>query len=223
MLGVRTASPFTAKAEAMLAMSGLDFRIERVDDPRKAPRGKLPVLLDGERVIPDSAHIQTHLERVHGVDFDGWLTPEQKAVGIAFRRLIEHHHYFIAGNMRWNMHSEAVRDNYFDTIPAPMRRVIFPFILRGVNKGYHEQGLGRHTMDEQIGFLAEDFEAISTQLGDKDFFFGDRPASIDASLFGMLHQALDCTLRTPATEEAERHANLRPYLERMKERFFGEG
>ena len=223
MLGVRTASPFTAKAEALLAMSGLPHRIEHVSDPRKAPRGKLPVLLDGGTAVPDSEHIRRHLETVHGVDFDGWLSDEQRAVATAFRRLAEHHLYFIAGNMRWNLHPDAVRDNYFATIPAPVRRVVFRLILRGVNKGYHEMGLGRHTIAQQTAFVEEDFAAISTQLGENDFLLGDRPASIDATMFGTLHQALDCTLRTPVTDAAERHANLRPYLRRMKERFFPEG
>ena len=223
ILGLRSPSPFTVKAEALLAMSGLPYRIERVSDPRKAPRGKLPVLVDGERTIPDSAHIQTHLEREHGVDFDGWLSPQERARATAYRRLVEDHLYFIAGNMRWNMHPDAVRDSYFKDIPALIRPLIFRGMLRGVNKGYREMGLGRHTEAEQSAFAREDIDAIATELGDRPFFLGDRPASIDASIYGALHQALDCELRTPVTNHAERHPNLRAYVDRATGRLFPEG
>ena len=220
VLGLRTASPFTLKAEALLAMSGLPYRVEHVSDPRKAPRGKLPVLIDGERTIPDSAHIQTHLEREHGVDFDGWLSDEQRARATAYRRLLEHHLYFIAGNMRWNMHPEAVRDGYFKDVPSLVRKLIFPPMLRGLNKGYRNMGLGKHTPVEQAAFVGEDMDALATELGNKPFLFGDRPASIDASLLGALHQALDCEVRTPVTDHAERHPAFRAYVDRMMERLF---
>ena len=219
-LGLRSPSPFTVKVEALLAMSGLPYEVRHVSDPRKAPRGKLPVLLDGDRVVPDSAHIQRHLEEHHGVDFDGALTDAEQATATAFRRLIEHHFYFIAGNLRWNMHPEAVRDAYFGDMPVPVRRLVFPLILRGVNKTARMQGLGRHTREELIRFAAEDIDAVAAQLGDRPFFLGERPTSIDASLYGMLHTLLDCELRTPLVDEAERHPNLRPYADRMTARLF---
>ncbi len=223
VLGLRSASPFTVKAEALLALSGQRYEVQHVSDPRKAPRGKLPVLLDGESTIPDSAHIQTHLERVHGVDFDSHLDERERATATAFRRLVEHHLYFIAGHLRWEMHPEAVRDSYFAMIPGPLRGIVFGMANRSVRKGMYLQGLGRHTREELVAFAQQDIEALSVELGDRDCFLGSRPASIDATVFGALHGILDCTLDTPLKAAAERRPNLRAYVDRMKARLFPSG
>ena len=220
VLGLRSASPFTVKAEALLAMSGLPHELRRVSDPRRAPRGKLPVLLDGDAVIPDSAHIQTHLERVHGADFDGSLDAARRATATAFRRLVEHHLYFIAGHLRWEMHPEAVRDGYFKDVPGPLRGVVFALANRQARRAMHGQGLGRHTRGELVAFAEQDVEALSTELGDRECFLGDRPTSIDATVYGALHGILDCTLDTPLKAAAEARPNLRAYVDRMTGRLF---
>ena len=43
--GLRNVSPFCLKVEMLLASLGLEFEIEEQSDPRKAPKGKLPVLV----------------------------------------------------------------------------------------------------------------------------------------------------------------------------------
>ena len=223
VLGLRSASPFTVKAEALLAMSGASYELQHVSDPRKAPRGKLPVLLDGETAIPDSAHIQTHLERVHGADFDGHLDARERATSTAYRRLVEHHLYFIAGHLRWERHPDAVRESYFAEIPGPLRRVVFALANRDVRRAMHLQGLGRHTEEQLVAFGVQDVDALSAELGERDFFLGDRPASIDASVYGALHGLLDCTLDSPLKAAAEAHPNLRAYVDRMTRRLFPDG
>ena len=49
--GLRNVSPFCLKVEMALTHLGLEFDYETEQDPRKAPKGKLPYLLiDGERI-----------------------------------------------------------------------------------------------------------------------------------------------------------------------------
>ncbi len=55
--GMRNASPLNLKAEALLAMSGLPYET-REAMPSKGPLGKLPALVDGSRVIGDSARMR---------------------------------------------------------------------------------------------------------------------------------------------------------------------
>ena len=50
-------SPFCQKVNIALDLSGLDYTIEVLADPRKAPKGKLPWLLDEGRSIADSEFI----------------------------------------------------------------------------------------------------------------------------------------------------------------------
>ena len=87
---MRNSSTFCEKAEALLAFTRLPYRRETAM-PNKGPRGKLPVLKDGDLVIPDSTHIQRHLETHYNIDFDGPLSAEQHADAEAYRRLGEEH------------------------------------------------------------------------------------------------------------------------------------
>ncbi|MEM7674702.1 MAG: glutathione S-transferase C-terminal domain-containing protein [Myxococcota bacterium] len=59
--GIRNASPFNMKAEALLKMAGLSYdAVEAL--PQKGPKGKMPTLIDGDQVIGDSSFIQRHLD-----------------------------------------------------------------------------------------------------------------------------------------------------------------
>ncbi|MEM7439852.1 MAG: Tom37 metaxin N-terminal-like domain-containing protein, partial [Pseudomonadota bacterium] len=93
--GELNGSPFCVKALALLQMSGLDFETEIIDDPRKQPKGKLPVLHDEGTVIPDSSLIRVHLEQKYGLDFDAGLDPRQKAESHAIVRMLEEGLYFL--------------------------------------------------------------------------------------------------------------------------------
>ena len=218
-LGVTSPSPFAVKADALLAMSGLAYEKE-FGDVRKAPKGKFPVLKDDERLIPDTSHIQAYLETEKGIDFDDHLSPEQLATATAFRRLNEHHFYFINAYFRWTDHGDSVRDTYFADVPKLMRGLIFKMVRRELFKSLHLQGLGRHTRDELIEFGRQDVEAIATHLGSNDYFFGKKPSSIDASLYGALHNLIDCEHDGPIKDFCEKHQNLVDYCTRFKAEIF---
>lgn len=81
-------SPYCVKAMCLLEMAGVQWQPEYLDNPSKMPMGKLPVLRDGEKLIPDSAHIQAHLEQA-GADFYPGLTTQERAQAHAFVRLAE--------------------------------------------------------------------------------------------------------------------------------------
>ena len=115
--GIRNASAFNLKAEALLAMSGLRFEKEEAL-PSKGPKGKLPALVDGDQTIGDSSLIQRHLEREHAIDFDGGLTPREVADAEAYRRMAEEWLYFIALWGRWLKMPEVTREAFFGSVMA---------------------------------------------------------------------------------------------------------
>ena len=81
--GQPSGTPFGVKATILLRMADLPHKIVYVDDPRKAPKGKMPLIVDGAQVIADSTFIRHHLEQAHGADFDAGLTAEQKGVSLS--------------------------------------------------------------------------------------------------------------------------------------------
>ena len=67
--GLPDPSPFVTKAEVLLKMAGLPYRMD-TKGFRKAPKGKLPYIRDGEDIIADSTFIRLHLEKRYNIDFD---------------------------------------------------------------------------------------------------------------------------------------------------------
>lgn len=187
IFGQPAASPFCVKAIWLLNMSGLPWQRQDLDDPRKMPHQKLPVLKAGDQLIPDSDNIRTYLEQ-QGADFDPGLSDMEKATARAFIRMAEEHMYFHIILDRWGDEAiwPRVRDTYFDMIPRPLRKLITGPMRKSVLKGMHAQGLGRLSPTERLARLEPDLHAISTRLWHGPFLFADRPTAADASVAAML-------------------------------------
>ena len=218
-MGLISPSPFSMKAIALMQMSGLEYEFVP-GDPRKAPKNKLPVLIEGIRTIPDSSHIQLYLEQDKQVDFDGELNAEQKAVALAFRALCEDHLYWVGVYDRWIMNADHVREEFFGDIPAPMRKIVFNKVQKDIRRNLYGQGMGRHSSDEIYAFGAADIQAITGYLEDKPFFFGDRPTSVDAIIFAFLiNNLVPRTTSYPPQCQVGSYPSLVAYCERFVERF----
>jgi metaxin len=72
--------------------------------------------------------------------------------------------------------------------------------------------------------VEEAFDALSTLLGEHDWFFGqEKPGLFDASLFSYSHLILDEQLGwtfNPLKDALERHGNLVRHSKRVWEKFF---
>jgi glutathione S-transferase len=215
-MGQKSPSPFSMKAIALMQLSGLDYTL-KPGDPRKGPKQKLPVLIDGEKIIPDSTHILAHLKSAHGVDLDQYLNSEQLAIAEAFRRMIEEHLYWVLVHSRWIENGDKIRDSFFAAVPAIARKFVFSMVVKQVKSALHGQGMGRHEVAEIHEFGAADLQAISDYLDDKNFFFGNEPASIDATIFGMLDCIIVPSLDTALKHAALSHENLVNFHKRFSE------
>lgn len=219
--GLPDPSPFVTKTMVLLKMAGLEFKTRR-GDPRKTPKGKLPVLHDNGTVIPDSGFIRRHLEQVHGIDFDAGLSAEQKAVGIAVTSMMEDRLYWAVVRERWlvDENFESGPKSFFRVVPAPIRPVIAAMIRRRVRRSLWSQGTGRHSREE-VGLIAADcLGALADIIGDKPFLLGDAPSGADASAYAFAGNALCPQFTGPVREAAEAHPALQAYCTRMTERYF---
>ncbi|TCO71282.1 glutathione S-transferase family protein [Rhodovulum euryhalinum] len=214
-MGMISPSPFSVKALLLLELSGMPFT--RVPgDPRKAPRGKLPVLVDNGQAIPDSEAIRAHLARAHGFDADAHLTTRQRAEAAAIRALVEEHLYWVLVHSRWIERPAETRAAFFGRLPAPLRRPVFALVRRQVDRALQGQGTGRHAPGEIHAMGAEGLAALATLLGDGPYLFGDRPSSIDTVIFGFLENVLAATLDTPLRAAAAAHPGLVAYHRRLR-------
>jgi glutathione S-transferase len=84
------------------------------------------------------------------------------------------------------------------------------------------QGMGRHTLNEQLQMGADNLKAIADWLGDQPFMHGDQPTAVDASVgtfvAGIHGDGFDTALR----QAARSHQNLGDYAARIKQHFYPE-
>ena len=217
--GLPSASPYSTKAMILLEMAGLDYET-KPGDPTKAPKRKLPVLIDGGTTIPDSHFIRRHLETTYGVDFDEGLSAVDRAVSTAMIALAEDRLYFAGLAERWLYpENQASLPELMDMVPKPIRGIITKLVIRSVRKALDGQGHGRHTREEGLAIGRSAIDAFAAHLGDKPFLMGAKPTSVDASVYPMLAGNRTRVFKTALRDAIEAHPNLVAYCARMGERF----
>ena len=80
--------------------------------------------------------------------------------------------------------------------------------------------MGRHTREEIVQFSKNDLTSLSVLLGDKPFFMGDVPSSIDASAYAFIAQQYGVPWEGPTKAHAKSLKNLVAYCDRMKKKFW---
>ena len=83
--GLPEISPFVTKTEVHLRMAGLDYS-KRQASPEESPKGQIPFIDDGGKLIGDSTFIRFHIEREYGIYLDQDLTPFGRATAVLGHR-----------------------------------------------------------------------------------------------------------------------------------------
>ncbi|NOR64352.1 MAG: glutathione S-transferase family protein [Rhodobacteraceae bacterium] len=216
--GAPSASPFGVKAMCFLKMAGAEWEMGRSSDPRKAPKAKLPVLIDGDVKIPDSEDIRSFLEQKYSVDFDEGLSAEQRAVSRAIIRMCDEHLYFALVCDRWlnDANWGVLREEFFGMIPKLVRGFVTNKIRQQVRMSMHAQGMGRHSVAERLARADMDIRAITALVGDKPFLFGEAPTAADASAAPVLAAMAGSPTETLLSKRLNADAPLMAYLGRVQ-------
>lgn len=218
--GEPSMSPFCMKLECYLRMAEIPFEV-KPSDLRRAPKGKIPYVDLGGELVGDSQLIIERLIAQYGDRLDHALTKEQRALARVTRRSIEEAGYFVGLFARWGDPEgwTHVRPAFAKILPAPL--VMFlPLIRRSVVGSLRSQGTGRHSAAEIYALGIADWTAISDLLGDKPFFFGERPTSIDAVLFGFVTSISVFPYESPLKRHVAGLSNLLAHRDRMRQRYF---
>lgn len=214
---LRNPSPFCLKVEMALTYLKLDFDVATEANPAKAPKGKMPWLVDGE-VIPDSELILDYLDNKTNGGLFGHLTEQEVAVGTAFTRLAEDHLYWLMVASRWldDEWFKVVKKDFFGFMPAPVGFLVSKMARRQVNKTYQLHGLGRHSMEEQAAFARKDLQAIAAQTRLHPYIAGERLTHYDFAVASMIAGLMDNKPATWVSRIAEETPGLRDYAERIQ-------
>lgn len=223
-------SPYCLKVETWLRLAGLKY--ENVDHRMKykSKKGQLPFIEVNGEEIADSAIIIKELGQRYNTDLDAGLTAEQRNVAHANISMIENHFAWVVKFWRtknpstmltgYKMDLQHITDKKW---PKPVLEFIFKIKFKRAAKKVKAHGIGVHKPEEIEEFGHNDLCVLSDLLGDKEFFFGDSPTTLDVVAFANLAQVVfldkevSYSLRDWMTENCP---NLVSFCERMKTRAF---
>ena len=215
----RNVSPFGLKLETWLQLADIPYRVRETTRLDKAPKGKLPYILDYGQAVADSSLAIEHLKDSRGIDPDAMLTDRERAEAVSLQRLFEDHLYFVLIYSRW-FDEEAwplVAEAFFGHLAAPVRLPIRNHFRRRIGRTLHLQGLGRHRPAEIYALGREDLTAVSAYLGERPFFMGDSLTTLDAVAYGFLANILMVPLETELKRIAQGLPNLRSWCEAIEQ------
>ena len=206
------------KVDTYLRMAGLEYDYEGgMQNLKKAPKGKLPLLEDDGRIIPDSEIIIDYLKNEKGADIDHWLNDEQRAVAHLVTKSLDENLYWCLVYSRW-VNQETwlkVKDNFFSGMSFPLKVILPPLLRSGVKSSIKKQGMGRHSEEEILAIANKSFASLEQMLGDKDYFFGDQPCSLDATVYGHVACFIRSELENRFNQDARQYNKLVDFCNRI--------
>jgi len=216
-------SHFCCKIETYLRMAGIKYEIKPTL-PLTAPKGKLPYIEDNHIKLGDSQFIIQYLKENYK-NLDKALNSKEQALSLAMQRMLEEHLYWATMYSRWQYTDANWQINkkaIFGVMPPVIRDIAAIYFRNKINKQIYGHGIGRHKAEEifKIGML--DIDAISDFLGDKTYFLGEEPSTLDASAFGILINTLGCPIESPLKDHGLSKNNLINFVSRIKSRYFSD-
>jgi glutathione S-transferase len=224
-------SPFCLKVETWLRMAGIKY--ENVDHKLKfrSNKGQLPfVELNGEE-IADSAGIIKDVGRHFNADLDSHLTAEQRSVAHATISMLENHFHWVDVWWRSKNPDAMIQAYKLDLqnftgskLPEALLKCVYRFTSKrkGLKK-VRAIGISVHTPEEIIQMGKDDLQVLTEMLGEKAFFFGDEPTTLDIVVFSNVAQLVvvgkevDHPLRDWLLENGK---NLVQHFDKFKEKYF---
>ncbi len=221
-MGLPNLSPFCMKAETFLRMAGIDYETKIITDPRKMPKSKCPVIRHGDAMIPDSAFIIEYLKQHFPVSLDDGLSTRELAAAHAFERLLDERYYWAVVYSRWVDPAgwSTIKQFWFGGLPWPMKHLVPNMLQKKLINGMYSHGIGRHTPEEIYQLADQDLQAVSDFLGDKPYFMGEAPRSVDATVYAFMANTFHIPLETPLQALTTKYPNIGAYCDRMKARYF---
>lgn len=223
-------SPACARLLAFCRLAHVPY--DYVDNARSAhvpaPKSKRPFATGGvlgAEVVSDAHFVVERLRQAgFGKKLDSWLSEEQRAVATAFGAMLEESVYWGVIHVRWatSQFERVTVNTFFSSVPAEVRVRVAHALRAKVLEEQWAQGTGRHTDAEVTSKIGKQILAVSTYLGSKRYFFGDKPSSVDATVYAFCACFMQGEWRHSLVELANTCPNLVEYVGRMRAELFPE-
>jgi len=216
-------SPFVLKVDVFMRMANIQFEhVSSLNNLSRAPKGKLPFIVDGDKTIADSHFIISYLKRKYNVDLDSQLSNEQRHIGYLIAKSLDENLYWCLLYSRWADDNcwKYVKEAFFGSMPFPVKSIVPLIVRRGVISALKKQGMGKHSKEEIKTLAQESFDSLSALLARQKYFFGETPCTFDASAFAFLSEFILADLENEFNDIARRYDNLVKYCDNMQARYY---
>ena len=226
--GLPSISPSCMKLETWLRMAQLSYQKVTQLDRVQSPKGKFPFINFEGKLISDSTLIIEMFKREKDIDLDQGLSPSERAISLAFRRMLQTNTYWGMSQIRyldesnWQSYRQVLANLFFPSVPKEQWEPMVKKIRSKYLAYMDAQGITRHS-DEEIFFIVSgDFQALSDFLADKPFFLGTQPTTLDATAYSYIGNAIKPPFKSPIVDYVRRLENLCQHYDRMTKEFFNE-
>lgn len=226
--GLPSMSPACAKLETWLRMAKLPYKTDTSSNMALAPKGKIPFIEYQGKLVGDSTLIIEMLKEKEGIDLDESLTSTERAISLAFRRMIKENIYWGGVQIRYNLeenwqnYSQLITNMFLTSVPAEQSELILKDLRKSILTQMYGQGIGRHSSEEITQIISADFQALSDFLADKPFFMGDKPTTLDATAYGYIGNFIKPPFPSPIVDYVLKLENLCQHCECMTQQFFSD-
>ncbi len=216
-------SPFVTRVELLMRVSNIEYqRIDSARNLQKAPKSKLPFIIDDGKMIADSVFIADYLRSNYDVRLDDWLSNEQAALAQLLSKSLDENLYWVIVYSRWVLDEvwPNIEAEFFGSIPFPLNKIIAWSARSSTCKKIKSHGIGQHSQDEISTIAHASWKSLSTLLGDKPYFFGEKISSFDITAFSMLSAFTLIDLDTPFNDDAKAYKNLVDFTHRIAKEYY---
>ncbi|KAI6198207.1 hypothetical protein M3Y99_01898100 [Aphelenchoides fujianensis] len=225
-------SPWSLKMETWLRFVQLDYTASFClpfnvsnDFQQASTKGQVPFVEVNGRQIADSNFIIDQLKTMFNLSIDRDLEPRP---GRQRTRLPRAHRresaafFHRSKDMSWLVTDKGVLGHFQGIKKTVFEKLIVKKAQHNIKNICNVQGIGRHSGAEVDEIAKKDLNALSHLLGDKHYFFGEYPSTLDATAFGTLAEILYTPLKGTLIKDylVNSTPNLVQLIERIKANFW---
>ncbi|XP_042217218.1 metaxin-1-like isoform X2 [Homarus americanus] len=212
---------------AYVKFSGAPVTIVKSSNPFKSPTGQLPVFKCIEGAFSDFSQVTTFL-RKQNFSCDYELSAKQCSEVVAYEHLLLEKLYPALMYLWWvepKSYCDVIHKWYFSSIPFPYKLWYPRRYHIGqcdlINSMFDDPDDSQLIETELHKQAQECLTMLSNRLGDREYFFGRSPSTIDALVFSYLAILLKVDLKVPVLQNHIKACpNLSRYVSKAIQRFF---
>jgi len=215
----------TLSVRTFLKMCNLPYKIEmRANAEYMSPSGQVPFLRCHQNLVIADFEPIVEFVAMKGVQLSDLLSENERADLVAQMALVKHCFLNAELFICW-VHSPTLNavtsQRYGSVYPWPLKWIVPKLRQRQMKNRLQSFGWGKKDLAQVLEEVDCGCQVFSIKLGDKDFFYGDKPTELDALVFGHLFTIL--TTELPDIQLAaivKKYDNLLKLCTRIEKEYF---